>query len=123
MSNRAVVEGNPPSTVLAVYGTLRPGEQNHYLVRGIAGEWSEGTVRGYLFEVTWGMAEGYPGVAFADDGADVPVAVLESDRLPKHWHELDEFEGPGYRRIEVTVTRADGSTVQASAYEPLTDND
>ena len=32
---------------MAFYGTLRPGESNHYEVRSIPGTWRTGTVRGW----------------------------------------------------------------------------
>jgi gamma-glutamylcyclotransferase (GGCT)/AIG2-like uncharacterized protein YtfP len=39
----------------------------------------------------------------ASDGAVVEVHVFESVDLPAHWSRLDEFEGPGYRRVATTV--------------------
>ena len=91
-------------TALAVYGTLAPGETNHWVLRSIKGVWSEGTVRGYAFEITWGPVEGYPGFTADADGHEVPVQVLESDELHRHWHTIDDFEGDGYERQILPVT-------------------
>jgi len=114
-----------PETALATYGTLMPGEINHHIVRPIDGEWIEAAVRGYLFDIGWGAADGFPGIVPAADGNLVPVAVLRSDRLDRHWRDLDRFEGPGYRRSPIEVMTRDGATSlgRATIYEALTDND
>ena len=67
---------------LAVYGTLAPGEKNHWVLSRIGGEWCTGTVRGYTFEITWGAAEGYEGFVADESGGLVQVAVLRSSQLP-----------------------------------------
>ena len=108
-------------TALAVYGTLAPGQVNHWVVSRIAGEWRTGTVQGWTFEITWGPAEGYDGFVPDDEGSDVAVHLLESEALPRHWREIDDFEGPGYRRVPIEVRLDDGSTVEASIYESLTE--
>lgn len=118
-----------PDRALAVYGTLAPGEVNHHVLLGIDGSWIEGYVLGYQFEITWGAADGYPGVYLSTDGNRVPVHVLVSDDLDRHWSRIDQFEGPGYRRVSADVYAAgdDGDDVavvgQASIFEALTDND
>ena len=96
---------------LATYGTLAPGEKDHWLVRNIAGEWRTGTVLGWAYPFGFGPADGYPGFSSDPDGAPVEVAVLSSDRLDGHWREIDDFEGPGYRRIEVDVTLSDDTVL------------
>ena len=96
-------------TALAVYGSLMPGEPNHWVVSRIPGEWRAGTVRGWTFEVTWGPAQGYDGFVADDDGSDVAVQVLVSEALPRRWREIDDFEGPGYRRVPVEVEFEDGT--------------
>lgn len=108
---------------MAVYGSLVPGEANHWVVSRIAGEWNTGVVRGWAFELTWGPAEGYDGFVADADGSDVPVHVLVSEELPRRWREIDDFEGPGYRRVPIEVEFDDGSTVVASIYESLTDSE
>jgi gamma-glutamylcyclotransferase (GGCT)/AIG2-like uncharacterized protein YtfP len=105
-----------PAQRLAVYGTLMPGQSNHHHVAGIAGTWSRGTVRGVLHPTSWGAALGYPGIVLDPDGDGVPVHVLESVDLPHHWPRLDDFEGPGYRRVVTSATTEAGS-VCVSIYE------
>ncbi len=114
-----------PATALAVYGTLRPGELNHFVVKQIPGRWVEATVRGYLYEITWGPAEGYPGVSLDDSGHLVPVSVLVSDELSKHIWQVDRFEGDGYERRSVPVLGLDGLSRLgvASIYEAKTQID
>jgi gamma-glutamylcyclotransferase (GGCT)/AIG2-like uncharacterized protein YtfP len=38
----------------------------------------------------------------------VDVYLFESADLPDHWSRLDEFEGPGYRRVVTQVRTSDG---------------
>ncbi len=114
-----------PTTALAVYGTLRPGEVNHFVVKQIPGHWVEATVRGYLYEITWGPAEGYPGLSLDDDGHLVPVSVLVSDVLSDHIWQVDRFEGDGYERRPVSVFDREGvdRLGLASIYETKTQVD
>jgi len=117
-----------PERALAVYGTLAPGEENYHAMLGINGTWvNGGHIRGYKFQVTWGGADGYPGVVLDPDGHQVPVMVMVSDDLDAHWRRLDDFEGPGFRRVVVDVIRdRDGETevfCQAYVFEALTDNE
>lgn len=98
---------------LATYGTLSPGRSNAHVLGGLAGTWTQGTVRGHLFERGWGAAAGYPGIDEA--GPTVDVHVFTSRDLPAHWDRLDRFEGPGYRRLQVLV-HIDGSETLAYVY-------
>lgn len=102
---------------MAFYGTLRRGASNHYEVRSIPGDWHLATVRGWVYDITWGPADGYPGITLDADAPTTEVDVLESDELEKHLRRLDDFEGPGYRRIEVDVTLEDGTETTAWIYE------
>jgi gamma-glutamylcyclotransferase (GGCT)/AIG2-like uncharacterized protein YtfP len=95
-------------TRLATYGTLAPGRVNHHQLAGLDGRWRKGTVRGRLLEAGWGAALGYPGLVLDAGGPVVEVDLLESPGLPDHWSRLDEFEGPGYRRVLTQVCTADG---------------
>ncbi len=111
---------------IAFYGSLRPGESNHWVVRDIPGVWIDGTVRGYVFEITWGRYEGHLGFAPDPDGHRVAVAVLVSSEWPSHLHKVDDFEGPGYERQAVSVTAADGDDDvigEAAVYVFLTDRE
>ena len=102
---------------MAFYGTLARGGSNHYEVRSIPGEWHTATVRGWVYDITWGPADGYPGITLDAGAPPTDVDVLESDDLEKHLRRLDEFEGPGYRRVEVEATLEDGSATMVWIYE------
>lgn len=109
------------TTALAVYGSLAPGESNHWVVSRIAGDWVSGTIRGYTFDVTWGPADGYEGFLPDPNGGQVELAVLLSDQLEQKWREIDDFEGLGYERRLLPVQLSDGRTVDAHIYVALTD--
>lgn len=72
-------------------------------------------MHGVLLEAGWGAALGYPGLILDPEAAPVEVVVFESRELPQHWHRLDAFEGPGYRRVAVDVSTAEGD-LPASIY-------
>lgn len=101
---------------LFIYGTLAPGRPNHHHMADIPGTWEPATLRGRLYEEGWGAAAGYPAIVPADDGDPVAGFVFSSDQLTVHWARLDAFEGDGYRRARVTVTREDGAELEAFVY-------
>ena len=72
-------------------------------------------MRGTLIEAGRRAKFGYPGLIFDPDEAPIEVFVFESRALPNHWHRLDAFEGPGYRRIAADVWTAEG-VLPASIY-------
>ena len=74
-----------------------------------------GHVRGTLVEAGWGAKFGYPGLILDPDEPVIAVNVFESRALLHHWHRLDAFEGPGYRRVAVDVSTAEG-VLAASIY-------
>jgi len=41
-------------------------------------------------------------------GDFIDVHIFESEDLPHHWARLDEFEGPGYRRVVARVSTPSG---------------
>lgn len=104
-----------PDTRLATYGTLAPGRQNHEQLSGMPGRWLIGRVHGSLAEAGWGAALGYPALILDSDGEPIEVFVFESPLLAQHWRRLDAFEGPGYRRVVVDVSTAEG-VLRASIY-------
>jgi gamma-glutamylcyclotransferase (GGCT)/AIG2-like uncharacterized protein YtfP len=93
---------------LATYGSLAPGRPNHHQLDGLDGRWSRGHVHGTLVDAGWGAGLGYPALVLDPDGAAVEVHVFESVDLQGHWSRLDDFEGPGYRRIATTVSTTSG---------------
>jgi gamma-glutamylcyclotransferase (GGCT)/AIG2-like uncharacterized protein YtfP len=102
---------------LAVYGSLAPGRKNHWVLASMRGAWFNATVRGHLHQEGWGAAEGFPAIVLDDMGPEVPVQVFESEQFPNEWKRIDEFEGPGYRRVEVHVKTAKGEFVACNIYE------
>jgi len=107
---------------LAVYGSLAPGQESHWVVSRIAGQWKPGVALGYVFEVTWGPAEGYQGFIADPDGLAVVVSVLQSSELTKKWREIDEFMGAGFERAPVSVELDDGGVLAAQIHVALTDS-
>lgn len=103
-----------PDTCLAVYGTLAPGEENAHLLAGLAGHWSEGTVKGSIGVLHWGTST-YPVIALDPAGETVRVKLFFSDDLPAHWARLDAFEGPDYARVPVAVVTDEGR-IEACIY-------
>lgn len=102
---------------LAFYGILRPGGSHHFEVRSIPGTWTTGTVDGWIYQITWGPADGFDGITLDPDAPAVEVDILESDDLEGHLDRLDRFEGPGYRRVSTQARLADGSDVAVQIFE------
>ena len=89
---------NKPSSRLAIYGTLAPGEPNHSLVKDIPATWLDGEIVGYLR-----TKNGLPTFDWRTDGSTVQVKVLNSESLTSNWKRLDQFEGNGYYRGFIPV--------------------
>jgi gamma-glutamylcyclotransferase (GGCT)/AIG2-like uncharacterized protein YtfP len=106
-----------PSTRLAVYGSLAPGEVNHHVVADITGLWVDGFVTGTLRQLGWGHHIGFPAITWHADGKKVAVRLFTSLDLPAHWARIDEFEGKDYQRILVPVRLVTGATTVANIYE------
>lgn len=102
---------------LAVYGSLAPGKSNHWVLEGLRGKWSVGTVRGEFHEQGWGATQGFPAMTFAESGQEIPVQVFESEELPTEWARIDQFEGVEYVRTLVPVAMHDGRTLLCNIYE------
>lgn len=98
-----------PDFCLATYGTLAPGQVNYDQLADLPGEWTTGTVNGYLKASGWGAELGFPGLVLDDAGPPVKIHLFRSDVLPDHWDRLDAFEGEGYQRREVTVLTDQGA--------------
>jgi gamma-glutamylcyclotransferase (GGCT)/AIG2-like uncharacterized protein YtfP len=100
-----------PSTRLAAYGSLRPGEKHHDLLAPLFGRWWPGATTGYLSEL-----DGYPVLQWAPSGPPVAVMVLETKELLSRWEDLDAFEGGDYVRSFVPVLTSGDQLVVASCY-------
>ena len=109
---------------MAFYGTLRPGGEHHYEVRGIAGEWYEATVRGWVYDITWGPADGYPGITIDPNAPHTTVDVLESDDLDTTFDASTSSRVRGIgaskppSRSPMGPTRRRGSTTPTPKPEP-----
>ncbi|MHB9328896.1 gamma-glutamylcyclotransferase family protein [Phytobacter ursingii] len=101
---------------LFVYGTLRPGHSNAYILENIGGEWLPGYVTGTFYERGWGAAADFPGIVLQKNGPQVQGYLFISDNLEAHWPMLDEFED-GYDHVEVDVTAANGEQLTAWIYQ------
>jgi gamma-glutamylcyclotransferase (GGCT)/AIG2-like uncharacterized protein YtfP len=76
---------------LFVYGTLKRGEKNSYLLDNIGGEWIEATVKGKLHEEGWGSKFGCPGIKIDANGQVVHGYIFHSDKLEENISFFDEF--------------------------------
>ena len=101
---------------LFVYGTLRPGHVNAYILEDVGGEWLAGSVKGTFYERGWGAAADFPGIVLDEEGTSVEGFLFLSPHLDAHWPMLDEFED-GYDRVEVNVTTQGGKQIQAWIYQ------
>jgi gamma-glutamylcyclotransferase (GGCT)/AIG2-like uncharacterized protein YtfP len=101
---------------LFVYGTLAPGRPNAHVLAPVPGTWEPASVTGTLHAEGWGAATGYPGIVLDPHGDRVDGLLFSSDHLADHWARLDAFEGDGYVRVLTTVTRQDGTAVDAHVY-------
>jgi gamma-glutamylcyclotransferase (GGCT)/AIG2-like uncharacterized protein YtfP len=101
---------------LFVYGTLAPGRSNAHVLAPIPGVWEPATVSGTIVPEGWGAAAGFPGIVLDGHGGDVAGFLFSSDTLAEHWPRLDAFEGEGYQRVLTSVTRPDGTAVEAYVY-------
>lgn len=91
---------------LAIYGSLAPGRENEHVLAAIGGSWRDGfSIAGTREEKGWGSALGYPGVHWGVGDGVVDVLLFESDALPRHWTDLDAFEGDEYARLYVSLWR------------------
>jgi gamma-glutamylcyclotransferase (GGCT)/AIG2-like uncharacterized protein YtfP len=102
---------------LAVYGSLAPGRSNHWVLEGLQGNWSPGTVRGEFHQQGWGATQGFPAMTYDENGQDITVQVFESEELPSEWVRIDQFEGVEYVRTLVPVVMSDGRTLLCNIYE------
>jgi len=100
-----------PENRLIVYGSLAPGEANHFLVAGLEGEWCRCQIRGHM-----GQYRGFKSFRYAPQGPEHPAWLLASDELPRVISELDDFEGEEYERSIIPVKLGE-QWVKAQVYE------
>ena len=110
------------SRQLCVYGSLAPGEVNHDVIASLGGTWRPATVHGERRRRGWGANIGFFALRWRADGPPVAAQLLVSDALPHAWPDIDEFEGPEYRRILAPIVTEAGITV-ANVYVDAADAD
>lgn len=106
---------------LVAYGSLVPGGANARELASLTGSWHEGWVTGELEPRGWGAAQGYPALQWDPASTNrVPAWLFVSPDLPKHWHDLDRFEGDEYRRILAPMYDSTGLLAVGYLYEIAT---
>ena len=102
---------------LFAYGTLAPGRPHAHLLADTPGTWEPAQTAGSLVRDGWGAALGFPALVLDPHSTEaVSGMLLTSEALSKQWDVLDEFEGPGYERVAIIVTTADGTERSAQTY-------
>jgi hypothetical protein len=92
-----------PSHKFVAYGTLRPSQPGHAVLKDIDGAWSSVTLHGVVHEKDGLTAFGTPATLTAS------LLRLWSPRTCRtHWRRLDEFEGARYER-HLGLYRGDGA--------------
>lgn len=99
---------------LFVYGTLKPGFENNYILAEIGGVFDKATLFGYTLDNNWEKQTGYPGLVKSDSKSKVAGYLFTSKKLTYNWDVIDNFETNMYIRSKVTVVI--DSDVQIDAY-------
>jgi gamma-glutamylcyclotransferase (GGCT)/AIG2-like uncharacterized protein YtfP len=100
-----------PKERLIVYGSLAPGEANHFLLASLTGEWYRCRIRGHM-----GHYRGFKSFRFDPQGPEHPAWLLESAELPRVISDLDDFEGEEYERITIPA-QVNDRRIMAQVYE------
>ena len=100
---------NTESELVFVYGTLRRGASNHGHMDG-SSHISHANAKGHLYQVDW-----YPGLVIDPQGHEVAGEVYS---VPSEMmDDLDQYEGPEYKRIKGTVTNCAGESLDVWIWE------
>jgi gamma-glutamylcyclotransferase (GGCT)/AIG2-like uncharacterized protein YtfP len=102
-----------PDHRLIVYGSLAPGESNHFLLADLHGTWQRCTIHGRL-----GAWFGFKAFRWDPSGPPHPAWLLHSPELPDRFPDLDAFEGQGYQRRPIQAL-VNGRWVWAQIYEGI----
>jgi gamma-glutamylcyclotransferase (GGCT)/AIG2-like uncharacterized protein YtfP len=100
---------NFPSTRLATYGTLKPGEINNSILDKYQGKWYQGSVNGYIEHL-----DGLPYFKWNLAASAIDIMVFESK--DNFMAEIDRFEGKNYRRILIPI-KVDEKLIIGNIYE------
>lgn len=101
---------------LFVYGTLKPGFSNHYILENIGGTCFEASLFGYQFDNEWERKTGYPGLMKGSLNSKIEGFVFISDNLTNNLMVLDDFETEAYIRKIVPVHLKNNTIVDAFVY-------
>jgi gamma-glutamylcyclotransferase (GGCT)/AIG2-like uncharacterized protein YtfP len=115
MTSEPTEPAGPPR--LFAYGTLAPGRPNARLLADTPGTWEPATTPGCLVHEGWGATLGYPALVLDPHSTEVVSGMLlTSQDLSRQWEVLDAFEGPAYERVNIIVTKTDGTERSAQTY-------
>ena len=103
---------------LIIYGSLAPGEKNHFVMQDIPGEWLNATIHACIEDNGWSTRTGYPRfIPESDNTKDHRVMIFVSDQLYRFWDRIDEFEGTeDYHRILWEYISVDGESKNGFIY-------
>lgn len=101
---------------LFVYGTLKPGFANHYILKNIGGAFFKATLYGFQFDRNWEKETGYPGLVESNKDSKVDGFLFVSKNLTQNLKVLDDFETEAYIRKIASITLKDGKKTEAFVY-------
>ncbi len=107
---------NKTMNKLFVYGTLAPGKPNEHVLAQLAGNWQEASVKGILYDQSWGAPPGCPGIVLGEHGDSVKGFIFSSEDLIDHWSRLDDFEGSAYQRVSTLAHLDDDGAIETQIY-------
>lgn len=90
-----------PTQKLIAYGTLKPSEPNHGVLKPLTDqEWLDIEIEGTMVDRDGGLK----GFRWCDSKSRHKAMLLKSSQLPSFWERLDSFEGSSYRRTLATAS-------------------
>ncbi len=101
---------------LFVYGTLCPNRENAHILGEIGGDWEKASVHGTVHILDWGPDQGLPALVLNEQDSQIEGYLFSTEKLQHNWQILDDFEGPQYERVQVTVFLASGEKTEAWTY-------